>query len=246
MSQEFHLHPLLEYLAVILWAISGVLAGQERGLDIVGVFAVALVSSTGGGILRDGVFLQRPLWIMSDPAALAIVLTAVLAAVLLLPLLTQSRSNFDKAIALLDAVGVPAFAIVGLTLALATGTPLGAAIFIGMVSSVGGGVIRDVLVGEVPSVFRPGQYSALIALLGLLMYILLVWLDLLEAGTAAWLSISLAFALRLLVIRFNWRTLPADQVAESLNRSLVRLRPSNRRKDKSQTKTSEGQDASLL
>jgi uncharacterized membrane protein YeiH len=228
MVPEFYLHPTLEYLAVVLWAISGVIVGQERGFDIVGVFAIALVSSTGGGILRDGVFLQRPLWIMSDPAALPTILAAVLLAVILMPLLKRQRRGIDKVVAMLDAVGVPAYAIVGFSLALAGGAALPAALFAGVITGVGGGIMRDLLVGEVPALFRPGQYSALISVVGLLLYTVLALPRLLDAGAAAAIAVGTSLILRLLVIRYNWRTIPADQVTITISRSLKQFRPRRR------------------
>ncbi|MBK8049336.1 MAG: TRIC cation channel family protein [Anaerolineales bacterium] len=232
MNTEFHLNPIIQYLAVAVWAISGTIVGQDRGFDIVGVFAIALITSTGGGILRDGLFLQDTPWVISDPVALPLIVTAVLIAMLLTPFMRRIRPHLDQAVAYLDAAGVPAFAIVGLSMALAQGIPLSGAIFIGLISGVGGGLIRDLLVSEIPALFRPGQYFTLIALLCLLIYLALVYSGVLSANGSATAAIGIAFILRALVIRFNWRTLPADAMTAQITHSIGRFTPLRYRPNK--------------
>jgi uncharacterized membrane protein YeiH len=89
--------------------------------------------------------------------------------------------------------------------------------------AVGGGVIRDVLGNEAPSLFRPGQFLAMIALGALLIYALIVSRGWLNGDWAAWLVIGLAFVVRLLVIRYDIRTQPADEMSLTITRSLGKL-----------------------
>jgi uncharacterized membrane protein YeiH len=76
----------------------------------------------------------------------------------------------------------------------------------GMITAVGGGVLRDILVREEPLLFKPGQFYALVALGGCLLFLTLVGLDVADPNQAALATIATTFAFRMLAIRFNWRT----------------------------------------
>jgi uncharacterized membrane protein YeiH len=158
--------------ATFLWAASGAVLAARRGYDLTGIFAIALVSSCGGGLLRDALFLQ------AGPPALVRTPTYVIAA-MLASLLTwrlgerlrgRLPSLFVRLTALADAIGLGAFAVVGMRLALAASINWAGAVLVGVVNAVGGGVLRSVLINRTPEVFRPGQLTAIAALGGSLVY----------------------------------------------------------------------------
>jgi uncharacterized membrane protein YeiH len=109
-------------------------------------------------------------------------------------------------ISLLDGLGIGAFAIVGLQTARSAGYDLSAAILIGIVTAVGGGVLRDLLVHREPDIFRPGIPTALAALFGCVVFLVLNRLLDLPEGFSAWIAIAAVFGLRFLALRHNFRT----------------------------------------
>ncbi|MET0795018.1 MAG: TRIC cation channel family protein [Polyangiaceae bacterium] len=161
-----------DVVATFLWAASGAVLGARRGFDLTGTFVIALVSSCGGGLLRDALFLQ------AGPPALVRTPTYVLVTVvatLLTWLLGERRRGrlpwlLVRLTGLADAIGLGAFAVVGMRLALAASISLAGAMLVGVVNAVGGGVLRSLLLHRTPQVFRPGQLTALAALGGTLAY----------------------------------------------------------------------------
>jgi len=112
----------------------------------------------------------------------------------------------QKIVDYIDALGTPAFAVFGMQLADNAGLPLIAIVFVGVANGVAGGMLRDVVVREVPTLMRPGQFSALTLLAACCLYLLLT-LEMHEVPTrAAWITVAAYFVARVLTIRFNWRT----------------------------------------
>ena len=189
--------------ATFAFALTGALAAIKRGYDIVGVFFLALATSIGGGLIRDGVFLQRgttPL--LTDPRYIEIIAAAVVAGALF----GGRVKHFHRLIAVIDALGLGAYAAFGTQKALLAGLAVPAAILIGVINAAGGGLLRDVLSGEEPLVFRPGQFYVLTALAGTVTFVFLsVQLEV-AATPAALAAIAVTFVFRALTIAFNWRT----------------------------------------
>lgn len=205
MDATFELPNIIDYGATLLWAISGALVGARRGYDLSGITAVALVASTGGGLLRDGLFLQGQPALVQSPTYLLLILIAALGVGHFGHRVVRYRS-FESMISLLDGLGIGAFAIVGLQMARTAGYDLPAAILVGIVTAVGGGVLRDLLVHREPDIFRPGIPTALAALFGCLVFLLLNRAIELPEGLSAWIAIAAVFALRYLALRHNFRT----------------------------------------
>ncbi len=204
-SAAFHLPAYFDYLATFSWALSGAIVAMRKRFDIVGVFVVALLTSMGGSILRDGLFLQRQPPVLTD----IVYLPLILAAAVLISLFRHNIANrpvVDQLIGTIDAIGTPAFAVVGLQLALGAGIPLPGVILVGAVCGVGGGVLRDLIVREIPYILQPGQFYALVVLLACCAFLLLTLALHLAPTAAAWATIALFFIVRTLTIRYNWQT----------------------------------------
>ena len=206
MQSEFAIPLYFDYFATFAWALSGAVVGVRRGYDIVGVFVIALVSSTGGGLIRDGFLLHRTPALLANGVYLVLIIVATtligLAAKRLVSVL--SRAWLDKLIELIDAVGVPAFAIVGMQIALAQGIPIPGVVLVGVINGVGGGLLRDVLARDTPRLLLPGQYSALVVLAACLAFVGLRRGLAMDATQVAFVTIALFFVVRALTIRFNW------------------------------------------
>jgi uncharacterized membrane protein YeiH len=158
--------------ATFLWASSGAVLAARRGYDLTGIFAIALVSSCGGGLLRDALFLQAgPPMLVRTPVYVVV----TLAASLLTWRVGESLHGrlpapLVRLTELADALGLGAFAVVGMRLALAASISLPGAMLVGVVNAVGGGVLRSILLHRTPHVFRPGELTALAAFAGTLCY----------------------------------------------------------------------------
>lgn len=206
MHGEFELSPLFDLGATFFWAVSGAGLGVRYGYDYTGIFVMAFVSAVGGGLLRDGIFLQHVPVALQTPDYLIVVLCGALVGTLgsLAAGGRQPRSAYQTLLNVADALGLGAYACVGAQMSLQMGLSAPAAILVGVVNGVGGGLLRDVLVNRVWML--PGQILTLAALAGVSLFVLLVETTPLHPATAAWAAIALTFIIRMLAIRYDWRT----------------------------------------
>ena len=107
---------------------------------------------------------------------------------------------------MIDALGLGAFAVVGVQRSIEGGLSLPAVILGGTLTAVGGGLLRDILVREEPLLFKPGQFYALIAIGGCCLFLGLLHFGWETPRIAAFVTIAVVFAVRMLAIRFNWQT----------------------------------------
>ncbi|HET9960659.1 MAG TPA: TRIC cation channel family protein [Polyangiaceae bacterium] len=200
--------------ATFTWASSGAVLAARRGYDLTGIFAIGLVSSCGGGLLRDAMFLQAgPPALVRTPSYVLIALTASL-----LTWLAGRRSSgrsgaaaglppwVRNAVRVADALGLGAFAVVGMRLALAASIHVAGAMLVGVVNAVGGGIARSVLLREVPEVFQPGELTALAAFAGTLTYAALALGLGLDERSAGLVAIAQVSALRWISVRYHVHT----------------------------------------
>jgi uncharacterized membrane protein YeiH len=200
----FHLPVWFDLGATFAFGLTGALAAIRRGYDIVGVFFLALATGLGGGLIRDGVFIPggtaTPL--LTDPRYIQIIVGATIAGALF----GGHAKKFHRLIAIIDALGLGAYAAFGTEKALTAGLAVPAAVLVGVINAAGGGLLRDIITREEPLVFRPGQFYVLTALAGAVMFVFLtVMLDV-AATPAAGAAIAATFVFRALTITFNWRT----------------------------------------
>jgi uncharacterized membrane protein YeiH len=207
MRPILELNPTFDYTATFLWATSGALLAMRRGYDIVGVVVVALVSALGGGLIRDAVFLDRQPVLIRQPTYLLLVAIAVVA-VLVFGRLVQDSQLYTHIIEIVDALGVGVYALVGLTLALAAGLPVLGAILVGIVTAVGGSLLRDIFMHRELALLQPGVLLAPLALLACIVYLVVFERIVSNPQIAGVIAIGAAFGVRLLALRFGWSTRP--------------------------------------
>jgi uncharacterized membrane protein YeiH len=206
LSGPFALPAWFDYSATFVWALTGALLAARRQFDIAGITALALVSATGGGLLRDGIFLQNgPPLVLRTWVYIALVLAAASIVRFAGSRILRIR-YFERTIAAVDAFGLGGFAIVGVQLSLIAGLPPPAAAFVGVINAVGGGVLRDVLLQREPEIFKPGPPAALAALTGTIIYLGLVSLVGLGQALAGVIAVATVFALRIAALRYRWYT----------------------------------------
>jgi uncharacterized membrane protein YeiH len=197
-----------DYAATFSWALSGAVVAIRKGFDVTGIFVVALLSSSGGGLLRDAGFLQRTPSVLTDPMYLPLIAAAALLMTLFTATLTRvvRADTVRKLVDLIDALGTPAFAVIGMQLADERGIPVFGIVFVGMVNGLAGGLLRDVVVRDVPALLRPGQFVSLMLLLACGLFIALTLHYQIDPIRAAATTIGAFFILRLLALRFNWQS----------------------------------------
>ena len=160
---------LVELAGVAVFAISGVLAAGRKGLDLLGVAVIAVVTAIGGGTLRDVLLDRHPIFWIAAPAYLWVILAATVATLGYVRFWIASR----RALLIADALGLALFTIGGVEIAQQAGHPDVIAVLMGTITGVAGGVVRDVLLGEIPLIFRPGRLYATAAIVGAALYVLL-------------------------------------------------------------------------
>ena len=207
-DEGFRVPLLFDYAATLDWATSGAVVGIRKHFDFTGVFVIALLSSTGGGLVRDAIFLQRTPALLVNPTYLPLIAASTVIMSLFAGPLTRilKTDTVGKLVDLIDALGTPAFAVIGMQLAMDQQIPVFGVIFIGVVNGVAGGLLRDVAVREVPALLRPGQFVSLALALvcGLFMVLRLQYG--VRPTQAAWAAVGAFFLIRALAVRFNWQT----------------------------------------
>ncbi|WP_233549763.1 trimeric intracellular cation channel family protein [Cellulomonas rhizosphaerae] len=198
MIADLPMEPVLEVIGVFVGALSGALAGVRKQFDVFGILALGWAAGLGGGLLRDVLIGAVPPVGISDWRLVVTALVGGLAMYFFHPRLERAR----RSIVLLDAGALALFTVVGAIKGLEHGTTLIAAIFVGVLTGVGGGVLRDLLTGEVPVVLHHRQLYAIPALLGASAIAVLWKLDLATTGAAVTVVVGI-FALRVVALRFQ-------------------------------------------
>lgn len=208
-NAPFRLPLWFDYSATLFWALTGALLAARRGYDIAGIGALAFVSATGGGLLRDGIFLhETPPLVLQSWVYIALVIAAATIARQFGSWIHHSR-YFSRTIAVVDALGLGGFAVTGVQLSLNAGLSEPAAAFVGIINAVGGGLLRDIMLGQVPGIFMPGPPMALAALAGAVLYLLLVQGADLGGAVAGAITVAAVFFLRVAALRYGWKTAAA-------------------------------------
>ena len=188
-----------DLVGTFVFAISGAAAGVKNRLDVFGVSVLAFVAGNAGGVTRDVLIGAVPPAALSNGRYVAVSLAAAIATFLWYPGVARGQ----RIVLLFDAAGLATFAVSGTQKALAYGADPVAAALLGMLTGIGGGMMRDVLVREVPVVLRAELY-AVAALTGATAVVgghLLRWPPVPTAAVAA----ALCFVMRLIAIRRGWQ-----------------------------------------
>jgi uncharacterized membrane protein YeiH len=191
--------------ATFVFAVTGAIAALRRHYDVVGVFALALVTGVGGALLRDGLFLQQgPPLVLTDWRYLPVIGAGCAVGYVF----GARLDRFNLAFSVIDALGLAAYGAIGARLSLAAGLSAPAAIFVGVVNATGGGAVRDILTREEPLMFKAGQFYVLATVSGTALFVLLLRQFQLGAEAAAVWGVGATFVLRILAIQYDWRTSP--------------------------------------
>lgn len=196
------LYTFIDLTGTFAFAISGAIAARDKGLDVFGVLVVAFTVACGGGIIRDLCIGAIPPAGLSDWRYLAVALIAAIITMSLNPL----SKWLNRPVLLFDALGLSLFAVSGARKALEFGHNNEVAILLGMITAVGGGVLRDVLLNRIPVIFEKEIYASA-ALVGAGVVVI--------GNYFGWhndwvfpIGFLLCFTLRILALYYHWK-LPA-------------------------------------
>lgn len=196
------LFTILDLVGTFAFAVSGAVAARHRRLDMFGIIAIAYVVACGGGILRDMSLGAVPPVGLSDWRYLALAVFAALLTMGMYPLVQR----LSQPVLFFDALGLGFFAIYGAHKTLLMTQSVEAAVILGVLSAVGGGVLRDILLNRTPLILQKEIYASA-ALLGASFQVLgekLAW----SMSWLPWVGIALCLCLRMASLRYRWN-LPA-------------------------------------
>jgi uncharacterized membrane protein YeiH len=190
---------ILDLVGTFVFALSGAMLAIKHRLDLFGVLVLSFAAGNAGGIIRDVLLGATPPPAISDWRYIGVSLAAGLVTFARAPVIDRLRSS----VLVLDAAGLGLFAVSGALKATAAGLNPAASILLGVLTGVGGGMLRDVLVSEVPAVLR-GELYASAALAGAATVVLTGLLPI-PTPIGAIAGAILCFVLRYLAIRRGWR-----------------------------------------
>lgn len=214
MSPLFVIPLWADLLAVGIGSIQGALFAaqfRDRRLDLLGVAIIGIATGFGSGILRDVLLSEVPAALTSN----WYVVVAVVAALLGM-LLERLFARLGPLVNVLDALTIGLFCAIGTTKALAAGLPVVAAISLGVLSAVGGSILRDLLLNRPIALMHVGSLYAVAALVGAISLVSLLAAGV-EVFIAAAICVALTFTVRVLAVLFNW-SLPEQRAIEKLPR----------------------------
>ena len=188
---------VIDILGTFAFAVSGAFLAMQKRLDPFGVLVLSFVTAIGGGTLRDIMIGNLPVsWLQNETGIIVILVAAVTTM-----FFGQYPRHLTPALFLFDAMGLGLFTIIGIELALEKGFSPGVCVALGTVTACFGGVLRDVLLNEVPLLFRKEIY-ALACIAGGVIYLILKPLRLDENVSKA-ISIFFIFIVRLVAVRYK-------------------------------------------
>jgi len=165
---------IAEYIGIVAFTMSGFFAGSRSGLDFLGLFTSVFLTTFGGGMIRDIVVDRHPyVFTHTTPAVIMFVLVVAM----ILMRVHQRESFEDHPLFILaDSIGLVSFGITGALTALESGFNLTGVLALSFATATGGSILRDIVVNEVPFVFKAGFLYGTVALLaGLMIYLLTQW-----------------------------------------------------------------------
>ena len=196
---------ILEIIGTVAFAVSGAMTGLSKKMDIFGVVILGLTTAVGGGMIRDLVLGLTPPAMFTNPIYAAV--AAVVSVIVFLPAVRRWLTAYGRVreilMLVMDSLGLGVFTVVGIQRAYTATDHRGLflLVFVGVVTGVGGGLLRDVMAGQTPYIFVKHVYASA-SIIGAILCAAL-WAPL-GATIAMILGVSVILAIRLLAAHYHW------------------------------------------
>lgn len=207
---ELSLFNILDILGTISFAISGALAAMDRKLDLFGIFIIAFVTATGGGMLRDVLIGETPVTWMENTVYIYLIGVVTILSIVF----RKNIVHLKKSLFLFDTIGLGIFTITGVEIGIRNELDPIICIALGAMTGTFGGVIRDILCNEIPVIFRKEIYATACLVGGLVfisMYNIGVNKDIIYLSTSL-----IVISIRLLVVKYHI-SLPSFYISSERN-----------------------------
>lgn len=196
---------LLDMIGIIACAIAATTLAMYKRFDLFGGILVSMVNAIGGGTIRDVMLGRHPLFWMTDLTYVVVItITSILC-----QMFFHRHQHIDGALKFFDAIGLAAFSVIGLTVALSFDAHPLIAVMMAVMTSIAGGIMRDMICNEIPLVLQKEIYISA-SIIGSVLYLVLNHLT-----VADWIKQSLTlatiFGVRMMALRFDWH-LPSIQL----------------------------------
>lgn len=188
---------VIEFIGTFAFAISGVRLSSAKRFDIFGAWIVGMATAIGGGTLRDIMLGVNPFWMTNSSYFICCAMAVVCVMAFGKHLIHTTNTLF-----IFDTIGLALFNVIGIEKTLAMGHPWWMAISMGAITGAGGGVVRDVLMSEVPLIFRSEIY-AVACVVGGLIYSICVHTGM-SVEISAMLSSFAVIIIRVLAVKYHW------------------------------------------
>lgn len=188
---------IIEIVGTIAFAISGIRLAAAKKFDWFGAYIVGLVTAIGGGTLRDILLETTPFW-MENGWYLAVTGISLAYVIMFRKQLVRLNSTFF----FFDTIGLALFVVIGIQKTIAFGYPMWVAVVMGTITGAFGGVVRDILINEVPLIFRKDVYGTACIAGGLIYWIMIITgaSPVIQQLTCA----ATVILIRLLAVKYNW------------------------------------------
>ncbi len=208
MKIEFSLFFFIEVIGTIAFASSGAMVAIKKQLDLLGVIVLGVTTAVGGGMLRDIIIGNVPPALFKDPIYVLLAFITVMLLFVIVRLNQKildgrSMETYEKVMNIFDAIGLGAFTVVGIDTAVLSG--YGdyhfLIIFLGVITGVGGGILRDIMAGQTPYVLRKHIYACA-SIVGAILY---AWLlNYIDGNIAMLIGACSVVFIRLMATHFCW------------------------------------------
>ena len=199
---------VLEMIGTVAFALSGAMVAIQKRLDLLGILVLGITTAVGGGMIRDLIIGIHPPMMFVKPVYVVVSAIFILILFLIIKVNHSSPKFLESALYetlfnLMDAIGLGVFTVVGVNSVMNNDMNhmLFLKIFLGVITGVGGGLIRDMMANETPGILRKHVYACA-SIVGAVCYIILY--DWLRSGTAMVLSVILVVMIRVLAKHYEW------------------------------------------
>ncbi|MGC8870452.1 MAG: trimeric intracellular cation channel family protein [Brevinematia bacterium] len=181
---------IFDLIGTLVFSATGTIRGIEKKLDIFGIFVISFLTAVGGGTIRDIILNQIPFYFFDINYTVAIIL-----GMLLVILFKDLIKKYNSILIFLDALGLGVFSIIGATKALNYSLPDIGIVISGLITGIGGGILRDVLIKEIPFVLEKEIYATA-SIIGIFLFLILEKSFNVESELNTWISIILITTIR--------------------------------------------------